>query len=685
MSRSRLVASCTVALCVAVVGLRGSVAGPIMLILDDGGTHVINGPHAPVEVRDSPSGATTTLTIEHPAHVHALEKPGLPGRSVIAGASHGGEAVVSVVGGTLVSALEASDNARVTISDGVVGPDKAGLSMLLRGTSDPVAAEISGGTLVGGVDADDRCCLSITDGSIGMDLQGGSVRASGTSGTVVVGISGGTFAGTLSVRGWGRADVSGASFGADMLDKSLSAHGDPGAVVLDVSGVTTVGMLEAIGDSRVTVAGSSIGDDSVSVSVRASGGAVVDIVNSAFDGRLSALAGSEVSVSAGWVGADAENLSVTARGESWRPGVVDIDSGLFTGGVGVRAGGRVRVGAGLFGIEEFGGSVVANAPSGGPAVAQIFGGNFVGGFVAGHNATIHVYGQGLAYPGGSSVLTGTLADGTPLSVETATHGNGQIVLHDIAQIISIAPGLSPLHTRGVSTFWLPAEILPPPTGCPLGAVPLAVQGEGLGMISLGGSLVDVGEASAIVRRLGEATNPGRGDFQDTIPIELVALQLRSVEPMDLEPLGGAGTDYLFLTLQGDRVLLGPDLASPSTGQMTVDFAMRTFDSSLDVFFDVRAGSPDGEILFSGNDTLVAMHVPWSVDLPEGWSAIPGLDDAFFAGVIGGSLVGFDQAGQFLQLRTTTVLVPEPATLGLLALGGVALLRRRRRGEAPSAK
>ena len=49
-------------------------------------------------------------------------------------------------------------------------------------------------------------------------------------------------------------------------------------------------------------------------------------------------------------------------------------------------------------------------------------------------------------------------------------------------------------------------------------------------------------------------------------------------------------------------------------------------------------------------------------------------DEFLAGMIGGSFTGFDLNGQFLQLRTTTV--PEPATLTLLAIGGLALLRRK---------
>jgi len=478
-------------------------------------------------------------------------------------------------------------------------------------------------------------------------------------------------------------DISAGSIGAGMMGVSLSANGSPGIAIVDISGGSFLGSLHVVGSSRVTVSDGSFGSDSAACSLRAagiSGAAVVKVSGGSFAAGLSATYNSHVSVSGGSFGGAVSNVSVQAEAMSGNA-IVDISSGTFSGGVNADSQSRVRLGGGSFGVSTFpfGTSVTANALSG-TAVVEIFGGAFSGGFSAERNGTIHVYGDGLSISGASNLLTGTLADGAPISVETETWSNGQIILHDAVQTLSVPPGFSLSRTHGGTTLSIPPWILAPPPGCPLGAVRVAMEGEALGMISLGGSLVDVGGASAIVQRMGEATNPGRGPYQDTIPIELVALQLKSVEPLDLRPLGGTGTDHLFLTLQGDRGLhlLDPITGLASTGEMTIDFAMRTFDSSLDVFFDVRAGSPDGPILFTGNDTLIAMEVPWAVDLPEGWFAIPGIDDAFFAGVIGGSLVGFDQAGEFLQLRSATVLVPEPATLALLALGALGLVRRRRR-------
>ena len=638
-------------MCAAVLGLCGGRAAAYV-VYDDGGTHLINGPSYPVEVYDSASGATTTLTIVHPAHIDTwLSVP-----SVLASASHGGEAVVNLHGGTLRGILDAVDNSRVTVS---------------------------GGTLLGGMRARDMCCVDISGGSFGHKSNRVSLFAGGTSGTAVVAISDGTFAGGLVVQDWARVEITGGSFGADLGDNSLAVNGTSGTAVVDVAGATFARGLRARNNSRVTVSGSSFGADMTALSVLAGGGpgyAVVDIVSGTFSKTLVALGGAHVSVADGSFGLDDDGNSVVASSASSRTAVVDISGGTFAGGVWAYSQGRVRLDGGSFGTSgnDFPASVRARAASG-AAVVQVFGGTFSSGCRAGQNGTIHVYGQGLGYVHGTNLLTGTLADGTPLSVEAHTTDNGHITLPEIAQLTTRPPGFSLPKTDGTGPFWLPAHIVPPPEGCPLGAVPVPMQGGSLGMISLNGKRIDAGGASAIVQRTSEAMNPGRGTYQDTIPIELVALQLRSAQPLDLRPLGGTGTDHLFLTLQADRGLhlLDPTTGLDSTGEMTLDFAMRTFDSSLDVFYDVRAGTPDGEILFSGNDTLVATQVPWSPDLPEDWFAM-NIEGGFFAGVIGGSLVGFDQAGEFLQLRTTTVLIPEPATLALLAAGAVGLLRRRKR-------
>jgi len=114
---------------------------------------------------------------------------------------------------------------------------------------------------------------------------------------------------------------------------------------------------------------------------------------------------------------------------------------------------------------------------------------------------------------------------------------------------------------------------------------------------------DTGNADTIIKRLDEAivpTIPG----SDTIEIELVALQLVSVQPINL----GAGLDLHYITLQS--IHGGP--ASLGMMEITFDNENRgTFDSFFDVFFDIRIGSLDGPIIFTDVLTLESFDVPWS--------------------------------------------------------------------------
>ena len=63
--------------------------------------------------------------------------------------------------------------------------------------------------------------------------------------------------------------------------------------------------------------------------------------------------------------------------------------------------------------------------------------------------------------------------------------------------------------------------------------------------------------------------------------------------------------------------------------MTVDFAMRNLDASIDVLFDLRAGAVDGPIIFSGHDLLTTpLAVPWSNDARQSRAA-PGINEDSF--------------------------------------------------------
>jgi hypothetical protein len=219
----------------------------------------------------------------------------------------------------------------------------------------------------------------------------------------------------------------------------------------------------------------------------------------------------------------------------------------------------------------------------------------------------------------------------------------------------------------------------PPAKFNLGQDSIAVKGVPLGTFNFGSGPVNTFNADTVVRRLGDATpaNP-------TINLQVVALQFMSVDPVNF----GTGTDFLFVTLQSARG--GP----ASLGLLTINFGPEgsphgTFDSTLSVFFDVRVGSLNGDIIFSGMKTLTALGVPWSHFPPPDAVLIPGvnfmlngqnqLNDFFPIG----SVMHQNPDGSMHTVETATV--PEPTTLGLLAAGiaGVAarIYRRRKSGES----
>lgn len=143
------------------------------------------------------------------------------------------------------------------------------------------------------------------------------------------------------------------------------------------------------------------------------------------------------------------------------------------------------------------------------------------------------------------------------------------------------------------------------------------QGVPLGSFDFGGVIGQegVGLTDTIVRRLEAAHAP-----VETIPIELVALQLQSVMPVDL----GAGLGIHYITLQSQRG--GP----ASAGRMTIQFGAEGvphghFDSFFDVFFDVRLGALDGPIVASDSLPLVSVPTPWHHDPPPNSMLIDGIN------------------------------------------------------------
>lgn len=190
----------------------------------------------------------------------------------------------------------------------------------------------------------------------------------------------------------------------------------------------------------------------------------------------------------------------------------------------------------------------------------------------------------------------------------------------------------------------------------------------IGDFDFGDGDEDVGNADTIIERKEPATvaNPGE---TDTIDIEIVELQLKSVEPIDL----GSGLDFHYVT---------PQTGVPNIGTMDItfdDFLGGTIDLIVDFFFDLRIGAIDGTIITSGVKTFSAIDVPWAREyldedpllLPGVNHMLNGLDTTEDFWVPSLTLDAGD--GSVLQLSPAT---PEPATILLLGIGAMALRRRK---------
>lgn len=188
----------------------------------------------------------------------------------------------------------------------------------------------------------------------------------------------------------------------------------------------------------------------------------------------------------------------------------------------------------------------------------------------------------------------------------------------------------------------------------------------------------LGDTDTVVRRLNPAALPFAG-CTDTVPIEIVALSLQSVNPITVTGSPSSGfTDSFF------DVFVAIDPLRLSGGNMDIT---RTNSGSFDSFFDIwteitfqEVGNPSNTFvlnwgdLFGGPISLAQDGlVPWGYFPPPG-SEVPGpaSENYFYpqANI-------FYTSSQFdLELGNASAAIPEPGTLSLLGLGLLACLRRR---------
>ncbi len=197
-------------------------------------------------------------------------------------------------------------------------------------------------------------------------------------------------------------------------------------------------------------------------------------------------------------------------------------------------------------------------------------------------------------------------------------------------------------------------------------IDLSATGLGLGIVDLNGNPIPgaAGDADTIVERL---TSLGAGQT-GTIDIELVALSLRSVDPVALNIGTGDAFFDLFVTL---------DESIPSLGQMTIlthddnqgANGGGTFVSFFDVFVEITLiGTSTGFPL-----VLLSMDPYGAPATPNGW--IHRTNGDFFAPD------GVEHTGP----HPSTSAIPLPAALPLygtgLAVMGFLGWRRKRQQAA----
>jgi hypothetical protein len=188
------------------------------------------------------------------------------------------------------------------------------------------------------------------------------------------------------------------------------------------------------------------------------------------------------------------------------------------------------------------------------------------------------------------------------------------------------------------------------------------------LVPFEGNPIGPGNTDTIVQRLDGLDDGETG----TIPIELVALSLVSVDPVQIGPSSGPDSFFdVFVTLDPN----GP----ASMGQLTVQTHENgggTFDSFFDVFVEITFVDIDNpQIVFTATESarIASQGSEWSHTRPPGYPVDAELPSGgFYPGPI-------EHTGP--HRTTVPAKAPEPGTFGLFGIGLLGLLLWRRRVAA----